>query len=336
MKRIALAAVLAASAVVASVSGQQPVGTIPLDPPPPPVVVDGVEVLKVQGQVYLVAGGGANVTAQVGDEGILLADSGGAGQTDKIMNALRRVTTKPVRYLVNLNGDNDHVSGNDAIVKAGSGFRGPRPQQVGGGNPVGQNVGVMTIAHENAYNRMTVPAPKGAGLSGDALPASTFFTPRKDIFANGEPIELRHQPEAHSDGDIFVYFRKSDVVSVGDVFTPHSYPVIDLARGGTVNGVIDALNTIIEITVPERNQMGGTRVIPGHGRIANEADVVDYRDMVTIVRDRVQEMIKKGMTLPQIRAANVTLEYDGYYGAANGPASPAGFLEAVYRSLGGK
>ena len=336
MKRIALAAALAASAVVTSVNGQQPVGTIPLDPPPPPIVVDGVEVLKVQGQVYVLAGGGANVTAQIGDEGVLLADSGGAGQTDKIMNALRRVTTKPVRYLVNVNGDPDHVSGNDAIVKAGSGFRGPRPAQVGGGNPVGQNVGVMTIAHENAYNRMTQPRPNGAGLSGDALPASTFFTPRKDLFANGEPIELRYQPEAHSDGDIFVYFRKSDVVSVGDVFTPHSYPVIDLARGGTVNGVIDALNTIVEITVPERNQMGGTRVIPGHGRIANEADVVDYRDMVTIVRDRVQEMIKKGMTLDQIEAAKPTLDYDPRYGADSGPWTTAMFIEAVYQDLSKK
>ena len=346
MTRIALAALLAASAVVTSVSAdltrsalrdtQQPVGTVPIDPPPPPIVVDGVELLKVQGQVYVAASARGNVTVQIGDEGVLLADSGAPGEIDKILGAVRRVTSKPIRYLVNTSGDADHVAGNDAVVKTGSGFRGPRPQQVGGGNPVGQNVGVMTVSHENAYNRMTQPAPGGPGISGDALPGSTFFTPRKDIFANGEPIELRHLPEAHTDGDILVYFRKSDVVSVGDVFTPHSYPVIDRARGGTVNGVIDALNTIIEITVPERNQMGGTRVVPGRGRIANEADVVDYRDMVTIVRDRVQEMIKKGMTLPQIRAARVTLEYDGYYGAPNGPASPDGFLEAVYRSLGGK
>lgn len=336
MKQIALAAALAASAVVPAVSGQQPVGTIPLEPPPPPLVVDGVEALHVQGQVYMLAGGGGNVTVQIGEEGVLLVDSGGPGQTEKILGALRRLTTKPIRYMVNTNGDVDHVAGNDAIVKTGSGFRGPRPGQVGGGNPAGQNVGVMTVSHENAYNRMTQPTPAGAGLSGDALPTSTFFTPRKDIFANGEPIELRFQPDAHTDGDIFVYFRKSDVVSVGDVFIPHSYPVIDVARGGTVNGVVDALNTVLEITVPERNQMGGTRVVPGHGRICNEADVVDYRDMVTIVRDRVQDMIKKGMTLPQIRAARPTLEYDGYYGAASGPASPDGFLEAVYRSLGGK
>jgi glyoxylase-like metal-dependent hydrolase (beta-lactamase superfamily II) len=335
MKQIALVLALAGS-TLAAVSGQQPVGSVPIDPPPAPLVVDGVEVLEVQGQVYLLAGGGGNVTVQVGDEGVLVADSGGAAQGEKILAAIRRLTPKPIRYLVNTNGDADHVSGNEALIKTGGGFRGPRPAQVGGGNPVGQNVGVMSISHENAFNRMTQARPGGPGLTGEALPTSTFFTPRKDFFANSEPVQLLHQPSAHTDGDIFVFFRKSDVVSVGDVFVPHAYPVIDQARGGTVNGVIDALNTILEITVPERNQMGGTRVVPGHGRICNEADVVDYRDMVTIVRDRVQEMVAKKMTLPQVRAARPSLEYDGYYGAAAGPTTPDNFIEAVYRSLGGK
>ena len=155
-------------------------------------------------------------------------------------------------------------------------------------------------------------------LTGDGLPASTFFTPRKDLFSNGEPVQLISQPNAHTDGDILVFFRKSDVVATGDVFVTTSYPVIDTARGGSVQGVIDALNAIIELTVPERNQMGGTRVIPGHGRICNEADVVDYRDMVTIIRDRVQEMARKGMTVQQVKAARPSLEYDGIYGAMTG------------------
>lgn len=336
MKRSAvLLLACAALATMPEVSGQQPVALVPLEPVAP-MVVDGVEILKVQGQVYMLTGAGGNVTVQIGDEGVLVADSGAPGQSAKVLAAIQRLSPKAIRYLVNINGDADHVAGNEAIMKSSSGFRGPRPGQVGGGNPAGQNVGVMSIAHENGYNRMTAPSPGGPGLTGDALPTSTFFTPRKDIFSNGEPVELRHQPAAHSDGDIFVYFRKSDVVSVGDVFIPHSYPVIDTARGGTINGVVDALNTILEITVPERNQMGGTRVIPGHGRISNEADVVDYRDMVTIVRDRVQEMVKKGMTLAQVKAARPSFEYDGYYGAASGPASTDGFVEAVYRSLGGK
>jgi cyclase len=141
------------------------------------------------------------------------------------------------------------------------------------------------------------------------------------------------QPSAHTDGDILVFFRKSDVVVAGDVFVTTSYPVVDTSRGGSVQGVIDALNAIIELTVPERNQMGGTRVIPGHGRICNEADVVDYRDMVTIIRDRVQEMARKGMTLQQIRAARPSLEYDGIYGATTGEWTADMFIETVYREV---
>jgi glyoxylase-like metal-dependent hydrolase (beta-lactamase superfamily II) len=189
------------------------------------------------------------------------------------------------------------------------------------------------VAHENAYNRMSAGSSGVPPLAGDGLPASTFFTPRKDLFSNGEPVQLISQPGAHTDGDILVFFRKSDVVATGDVFVTTSYPVIDTSRGGTVQGVIDALNAIIELTVPERNQMGGTRVIPGHGRIGNEADVVEYRDMVTIVRDRVQEMAKKGMTLQQVRSARPSLEYDGIYGATAGRWTTDMFLETIYREV---
>jgi cyclase len=208
--------------------------------------------------------------------------------------------------------------------------------QVGGGNAAGQNVGVIAIAHENAFNRMIEAPPIGAGLTGDGLPTSTFFTPRKDIFSNGEPVSLFHQAAAHTSGDLFIHFRKSDVVATGDIFIPDSYPRIDTAHGGTVNGVIVALNALLDITVPERNMMGGTRIIPGRGRICNEAEVVDYRDMVTIIRDRVEEMVRKGMTLQQVKAARPSLEYDGYYGATMGPWTTDRFIEAVYRTLGGK
>ena len=190
---------------------------------------------------------------------------------------------------------------------------------------------MVSVAHENAYNRMSSGSRGVPPLTGDALPTSTFFTPRKDLFSNGEPVQLIAQPGAHTDGDILVFFRKSDVVVTGDVFVTTSYPVIDASRGGSVQGVIDALNAIIELTVPERNQMGGTRVIPGHGRICNEADVVEYRDMVTIVRDRVQEMARKGMTLQQVKAARPSLEYDGLYGSTTGEWTTERFVEAVYK-----
>jgi glyoxylase-like metal-dependent hydrolase (beta-lactamase superfamily II) len=325
-----LAAVLLAST---GASGQQPVGTVPLAPPPAPLVVDGVEILPVQGQVYMLAGGGANVVVQVGDEGVLVVDSGAPGQTERILAALGRLTRKPIRFLINTTSDPDHIAGNGGLVQGEGGLRGPRPAGVGGANPQGQNSGIVTIAHENTVNHMVKGTAGLAPVTGDALPASTFFTARKDFFSNGEPVQLLFQPAAHTDGDVLVFFRKSDVVVAGDVFVTTNYPVFDPSRGGSIQGIIDGLNNILDITVPERNQMGGTRVIPGHGRISNEADVLEYRDMVTIIRDRIQAMVKKGMSLSQIQAAKVSLEYDGIYGGAAGPWTTERFIEAVYRDV---
>ena len=335
MRLLSIAAVLALA--VPALRAQQPVATLPLDYPAPPLVVDGVEVLKVQGQVYMLVGAGGNVTMQVGDEGILLVDAGGPGQAKNLLNAVKRVApTKPLRFLINTNADADHIGGNGELVTAYQGTRGPRPAGAGGANPLGQNVGVMTVAYEGTYNRMIKGSRDLPALTGDALPISTFFTPRKEFFSNGEGIQVYSQPNAHSDGDALVFFRESDVISAGDVFNTTSYPVINLQQGGSITGVIEALNTLIDLAIPERNQMGGTRVIPGHGRISNEADLIEYRDMVTIVRDRVQEMVKKGMTLAQIKAARPSLEYDGLYGSGSGAGSTDAFLEAVYRGVGGR
>jgi glyoxylase-like metal-dependent hydrolase (beta-lactamase superfamily II) len=160
-------------------------------------------------------------------------------------------------------------------------------------------------------------------------PTDTYFVAQKDLYVNGEPVQLLHTPAAHTDGDSLVMFRRSDAVSAGDVYTPDRYPVIDLAKGGSINGLIDALNHLLRLTVPEFNQQGGTLVIPGHGRLSDEADVAEYRDMVTFVRDRIADMVKKGMTLDQVKAARPTLDYDGIYGADKG----ALFVEQVYRSL---
>jgi glyoxylase-like metal-dependent hydrolase (beta-lactamase superfamily II) len=124
-----------------------------------------------------------------------------------------------------------------------------------------------------------------------------------------------------------VLFRRSDVISAGDIFTPDRYPVIDLERGGSVQGLIAGLNRLLRLAVPERLQDGGTRIVPGHGRLCNEADVVEYRNMVTIVRDRIAASIAKGLSLEQIKAAAPTRDYDAEYG------NPAAFIEAVYGSL---
>jgi glyoxylase-like metal-dependent hydrolase (beta-lactamase superfamily II) len=297
---------------------------------PERVMVDGVEIVHVQENVYMLVGAGANVTVHIGNEGVVLADSGAPGQAARLLAAVRHLTRGPIRYLINTGAGADHVGGNGEIVRA-AGARFPSDARVG----ASQNVGMSVIAHENAYNRMIKGTLSLPPLTGDALPESIFFTPRKDIFANGEPIQLLFQPAAHSDGDLFVFFRGSDVVSAGDIYRTDSYPVIDIARGGSTHGVLDALNALLEITVPERNQMGGTRVVPAYGRVSNEADVVEYRDMLTIVRDRVQAMVAKGMTLEQVKTARPTAEYDGLYGKRKEWTGEM-FLEAVYRDLGEK
>jgi cyclase len=279
-----------------------------------------IKVLPVQGNVHMLVGAGGNVTAQVGKDGVLLVDTMFAPLAPKILAALKTLTDKPIRNIINTHVHGDHVGGNEPLQAAGA----TGLAQVAGG-------GATVIAHENVVNRMTQPVTGSTTPPlQKGLPTDEYFTPQKDFFFNGEAVVIYHEPKAHTDGDSIVFFRKSDVISTGDIFTPARYPGIDVARGGTVNGLIDALNHILLLTVPERLQDGGTRVIPGHGRICNEADVVEYRDMVTIIRDRVQDAIKRGLNLAQIKEARLTLDYDTVYGP------PDTFVENVYKSLGGK
>jgi glyoxylase-like metal-dependent hydrolase (beta-lactamase superfamily II) len=275
----------------------------------------------------MLVGSGANVTVQIGDGGVMIVDAGIDGEAGKIVAAIRRLTRKPLRFLVTTSPDADKIGGDARIIEAAGGPTGIVAGAVG--RPA--NVGILTIAQENAANRMRDGVPGLAPFTGDAVPLSTFFTPRKDFYANGEPVEVLFQPHAHTDGDVIVFFRGSDVISAGDVFRTDGYPVIDAARGGTIQGVIGALNAILDITIPERNQMGGTRVIPGHGRICNESEVVDYRDMLTIIRDRVRDMVKTNMTVAQVKAAHPTLEYDGLY--ATKALSGDMFVETIYNEF---
>ena len=271
-----------------------------------------VPVLKVQKSVYMLPTATANVVVQAGDDGVLLVDTGAAVATPAVIAAVRAISTRPIHTIVNTHLDADHTSGNLAFTR----MRGAQA--------------VRVMGHENTFNRMIdAAAAVNSNVARDSLPTNTYFTPTRDFFLNGEAIVLHHVT-AHTDGDTIVHFRGSDVVVTGDVFTPGRYPVVDLANGGSLTGLIAALNKVLEITVPARYQEGGTYVVPGHGRLCDEADVVEYRDMVTIVRDRVQELMRKKMTLAQVRAARPTLDYDGEYG------NPDGFVEAVYRSFGAK
>jgi len=285
-----------------------------------------VHVLPVQGNVYMLVGaGGGNITLQAGDDGVLLVDASIEALSDGVLKAVRSISTKPIRYIIDTHAHADHVGGNAAIAKHGATIT---------GGTVGQpNLGATILAHENVLKRMSAPTGEQAPFPAASWPTDTYFTKKKELFFNGETIQILHQPAAHTDGDSLVFFRRSDVVSAGDVFLTTTYPVIDRERGGTIQGVIAALNNILDITVPKDKQEGGTYVIPGHGRLCDEADVLEYRDMLTIIRDRVQDFVKKGATLEQVKAARPTLEYDGRYGAPAGASTTDAFIEAVYRTL---
>jgi cyclase len=286
-----------------------------------------VSVLPVQGDVYMLVGAGANITVQTGGDSVVIVDTGFNTQKDKVLEAVRRLTTKPIRYVINTSADPDHVGGNESIAKAGNSVSGNNSD--GTALLVGVTSSAGIFAHEDAWKRM---AAKNSGVPTDALPSEPFFGNRYELF-NGEAIQLYHDAAAHTDGDSIVFFRRSDVISTGDVFSTETYPVIDRARGGSINGVIAALNHIIDLAVPKDKQEGGTYIIPGHGRLCDEADVVEYRDMVTIIRDRIQDMVKRGMTLEQVKAARPTMDYDARFGTTSGSWTTDKFVDAVYLDL---
>jgi glyoxylase-like metal-dependent hydrolase (beta-lactamase superfamily II) len=327
-----VAGVAAAVLTTAGNSAQQPAAGPPA----------ALEVLPVAGNVFLFAGTGANVVVQAADEGALIVDTSTEAVSEPLIAEVRKITQRPIRYVINTSADADHIGGNDRFAAAGLNFATPVPNLAGigargGGRGGGGNglrpTGAQIYAHEGALQRVSAPSGQASPVPVALWPTDTFFTMKKTLSFNGEAIELLHQPAAHTDGDLMVWFRRSDVIAAGDVYTPDRFPMIDLARGGSVvQGMLDALNRIIDITVPRFNQQGGTLVVPGHGRISNESDVVEYRDMATIVRDRIQRMIDQKMTLEQVRAANPVLDYQGVYGR-NTTWTAAMFVEAVYRDL---
>ncbi|HKH70380.1 MAG TPA: MBL fold metallo-hydrolase [Vicinamibacterales bacterium] len=274
-----------------------------------------VKAVPVQGNIHMIVGAGANIVVQVGEDGILVVDSGSGAATDKVLAAIKALApTKEIRWVINTGAQADHIGGNEPLAKAG--------------RTVNGNVAAI-VAHENASARMSK-----AGVPDTAKPFNTYFEDRRDFPFNGEPVMLFHDESALDDAGTLVMFRRSDVIAAGDLFSTVSYPRIDVAAGGSVQGTIDGLNRILDLAVPSKSlALGGTYVIPGHGRISDENDVLWYRDMLQIVSDRVKGMVAKKMTLEQVKAAKPTLDYDGRYGSDMGPWTTAMFIEAVYRDL---
>ena len=308
-----------------------PTSVAPLRPP------ENILVLPVQGSVYMLVGSGGNTTVQLGENGVYVVDTQLEPQSDKLLAAIRQISTKPIRYIINTNTDADRIGGNEAISKAGSslGSTGGGGPEFGGNVLERQQSSAKTpapiFAHENALLRISAPTGAKSTVPVAAWPTETYAGLDYRLF-NGEPIQIIHEPAAHSDGDSIVFFQTSGVISAGDVFSTVTYPVIDRSRGGSINGIIAALNHIVDLCTPKHTQEGGTYVIPGHGRISDVADVVEYRDMVTMIRDRIADMVKRGLTLDQVKAEQPTFDYDGRYGA---PAewTKEMFMEAVYRDL---
>ena len=278
----------------------------------------------VAGNIYMISGAGGNVTVSTGSNGVLLVDAGSAGASEALLSAIREISTGPIRYVINTGMLSPHIGGNAALRAAGDTFTGGNATVVGG-----VDEGAAIVGHEHLLLRLA-DRPQ---YPVEGWPTETFFVPKFDLYFNGEPVEVIHQPNAIDDTNVIVHFRRSDVISSGDVFRVDGYPYFDVDNGGSINGVIAALNTLVDLAVADTLQEGGTLIVPGHGRICDEGDLVRYRDMITIIRDRVQARIDRGQSLEQIKRAQPALAYDSRYGATSDDWTSERFIEAVYTSL---
>jgi cyclase len=301
-----------------------------------PNPTDGeVHVLPVQGNIYMLVGAGGNITVQVGEMGVLIVDTGLAATADKVIAAIRKLAPdKPLQYIINTHVHPDHTGGNEKLRAAGTTITGANVT----GDISDASKGAAIIAHQNVLDRMSASIPNKTTTvaPADAWPTDTFLGDRKTMWFNDEPVDILHEKNAHTDGDSIVFFRHSDVISTGDIFVTTGYPFIDLERGGSIQGELDALNNLLDLSISKHDEEGGTYIIPGHGRLCDRWELIEYRDMVTIIRDRIQASIKKGLTLDQIKASRPTMDYDARYGADKGFGTTDGFVEAVYKSLSKK
>ena len=356
---------LAAAGVMTGIGGQSSVhaqyqGVIasgnpnnsPLAPPPMPF-------WRVRNtRVFMIPGAGvngANVAVQVGRDGVAMVDTGSVENADKLLatakflanyensipqplgyasetRSMINFNSVPpaagIRWIINTTIGPEHIGGNEKISEGGV--------TISGGN-VGAYAppGAAIFAREELLARLSNSKPGEKPTPSGMLPTDTFNLQQMKLsnFVNGEGVVLYHAPHATTDGDLIVNFRGSDVIVTGDLFRQDTYPVIDVDKGGTIQGVLDALNHILDLSVPEFREEGGTMIIPGHGRLSDSADVGYYRDMCTVIRDRIQDMVNRGMALQQVKASKPTMDYDMRFGATTGSWTTDMFVEAVFKTL---
>ena len=300
-----------------------------------------LDVVQLRPNFYVIGGAGGNVVVQLGPEGVILVDSGSTERADQVLAAIRRLTDLPIRYIINTSMDADHTGGNEKLARAGLSIL-PGAVVAGAGldDDVVSNFGrASVLAHENVLGRMSAPTGRQSPVASALWPTKTFAYHQYSMYLNGEGIQVIHQPAAHTDGDTMVFFRRGDVIATGDIIDTTRWPVIDTRRGGTVQGELDALNRLMDLTIfnlPLQWKADRTFLVPGHGNVYDKLDLLEYRDAVTIVRDRVQDLIDEGKTLAQVKAANPTLGYRSQYGADSGPWTTDMFVEVIYNELAAK
>ena len=300
-----------------------------------------VEVVQLRPNIYVIGGAGGNIVVQIGPEGVILVDAGSTAMADQVLAAVRRLTPLPIRYIINTSMDADHVGGNETLSKAGLSIL---PGAVAAGSGLGDdlvsNFGAASVlAHENVLRRMSAASGPSSLFPSALWPTKTFAYRMYSMYLNGEGIQVIHQPAAHTDGDTIVFFRRGDVIATGDIIDTTRFPFIDVARGGTLQGELDALNRLMDLSIhnlPLQWYSDRTFLVPGHGHVYDKLDLLEYRDAITVVRDRVQALIDQGRSLAQVKAANPTLGYRSQYGTDSGPWTTDMFVEVVYNELAAK
>jgi cyclase len=286
----------------------------------------GLIVLHLQKHFYVIAGDGQNIGVQVGPEGTVLVNAGTQAGSPALLAAVKQITRQPIRMVIDTSADPEAVGDNAAVAAAGLGLY-----------PAGVAPGALIWAQENVLIRMSNRSGDQPAYPSSAWPTYAYLDSYYDLYFNGEPIEMLQAPAASSDGDTLVLFRRSDVVMAGAVMDMSSFPVIDVAHGGSIDGEIAALNHLLRLTIgpaPLIYTAGdGTYVVPAHGRVGDQWEVIDYRDMVVTIRDTVAYMMKRHMSLEQIEAAHPAEAYEPRYGSNTGRWTTNMFIEAIYRSL---